>query len=158
MGHYKIGQFQVVGCLLAVMAFTFGAANSSAASPVGPAAASVSEIREVGLLTFNEWKELRVDEARLVLERVMIESQMAETSKQTGATERNARGRVEQARLSLDITKELTFSDYQQIYLSQNRKSEQLRDLAKRMSSDEVAALLIYSQQTPRQRENFSQR
>lgn len=161
MGHYKIGRFQVVGCLLAAIVVTLGGGVSNGAVPAsaGAEAVSVPEVRGEGvLLTFGQWKELRVDEARLVLERVMIESQMAETSKQAGAAGANPRGRIEQARLSLEITKELAYSDYQQIYLSQNKKPEQLRDLAKRMSSDEVAALLFYSQQLPRQRENFPQR
>jgi len=56
--------------------------------------------------------------------------------------------RVDQARMNLEIAQDLTINDYLQIYLSQVKSAEVLRDVARRMNPDEVAELLIAYQKT----------
>lgn len=143
-----------------------------------------------GALTYQAWKELRVEEARLVLERMMMETQIqqmqltqnsadrspgerqavirqqvaparqAALAKQTVLGAKNGRvdqrleikadNKVEQARINLEIAQELTISDYLQIYLSQFRSSDALREVARRMNPEEVAELLMaYQQKAP---------
>lgn len=140
-----------------------------------------------GVLTFQAWKALRVEEARLVLERMMMETQIQQMQQTQNAAERSpgerqavirtqaappvlrqavrgsrtgrvdqrldaktdARGdgKVEQARINLEIAQELAITDYLQIYLSQFRTPDALRDVARRMNPEEVAELLVAYQQ-----------
>lgn len=140
-----------------------------------------------GVLTFQAWKALRVEEARLVLERMMMETQIQQMQQTQNAAERSpgerqavirqaappalrqatvrgsrngrvdqrvdaktdarADGKVEQARINLEIAQELAITDYLQIYLSQFRTPDALRDVARRMNPEEVAELLVAYQQ-----------
>lgn len=132
------------------------------------------------VLTFQAWKSLRTDEARLILERMTLEGQIFAASGAAGAdrapgerqavvravpsagtmTAPNPRSspraavrlrqdnRVEQARMNLEIAQDLTINDYLQIYLSQFKSPEVLRDVARRMNPDEVTELLIAYQKT----------
>jgi hypothetical protein len=50
--------------------------------------------------------------------------------------------------MNLEIAQDLTIDDYLQIYLSQFKSAEVLRDVARRMNPDEVAELLIAYQKT----------
>lgn len=128
------------------------------------------------VLTFQAWKSLRTDEARLILERLTLEGQIFAASSadrtpgerqavvragpQAAATSPMPRSspraavrprqdnRVEQARMNLEIAQDLTINDYLQIYLSQFKTADVLRDVARRMNPDEVAELLIAYQKT----------
>lgn len=146
-----------------------------AALPMGAGAAPALP----AVLTFQAWKSLRTDEARLILERMTLEGQIFAAS---GAAADRAPGerqavvrvapgpaylaapsprsspraavrprqdnRVDQARMNLEIAQDLTINDYLQIYLSQFKSAEVLRDVARRMNPDEVAELLIAYQKT----------
>ncbi len=145
-------------------------AFASPAVPNSPVSAVLSQAP--GVLTFQAWKSLRTDEARLILERLTLESQMfaASTadrmpgerqavvravptsieaappsvrSSPRAALRARPDSRVEQARLNLEIAQDLTINDYLQIYLSQFKNPEVLRDVARRMNPDEVADLLM---------------
>jgi hypothetical protein len=132
------------------------------------------------VLTFQAWKSVRTDEARLILERMTLEGQIFAASGAAAADrapgERQAvvrvapgaanvaapsprsspraavrprqDNRVDQARMNLEIAQDLTINDYLQIYLSQFKSAEVLRDVARRMNPDEVAELLIAYQKT----------
>ena len=146
------------------------------ALPMGAGAASALP----AVLTFQAWKSVRTDEARLILERMTLEGQIFAASGAAGADrapgERQAvvriapgaanvaapsprsspraavrprqDNRVDQARMNLEIAQDLTINDYLQIYLSQFKSAEVLRDVARRMNPDEVAELLIAYQKT----------
>lgn len=169
---------------------SFGAAVIPASAP--PVVSSVvsalpSPTAIPGVLTFQAWKALRVEEARLVLERMMMETQIQQMQQTQNAAERSpgerqavirtqaappvlrqavrgsrtgrvdqrldaktdarADGKVEQARINLEIAQELAITDYLQIYLSQFRTPDALRDVARRMNPEEVAELLVAYQQ-----------
>lgn len=168
---------------------SFGAAVIPASAP--PVVSSVVSALPAptaipGVLTFQAWKALRVEEARLVLERMMMETQIQQMQQTQNAAERSpgerqavirqaappalrqavrgsrtgrvdqrldaktdARGdgKVEQARINLEIAQELAITDYLQIYLSQFRTPDVLRDVARRMNPEEVAELLVAYQQ-----------
>ncbi len=160
----------------------FAVAPAVATLPVGPGAAPALP----AVLTFQAWKSLRTDEARLILERMTLEGQIFAASGSMGADrspgERQAvvraapnavspsagslpsalsprsspraavrprqDNRVDQARMNLEIAQDLTINDYLQIYLSQFKSAEVLRDVARRMNPDEVAELLFAYQKT----------
>lgn len=169
---------------------SFGAAVIPASAP--PVVSSVvsalpSPTAIPGVLTFQAWKALRIEEARLVLERMMMETQIQQMQQTQNAAERSpgerqavirqaappalrqatvrgsrngrvdqrvdaktdarADGKVEQARINLEIAQELAITDYLQIYLSQFRTPDALRDVARRMNPEEVAELLVAYQQ-----------
>lgn len=148
-------------------------ATASAALPM--AASAVPSLPAV--LTFQAWKTLRTDEARLILERLTLEGQIfSAASAERAPGERQAvvksasvasttaapnprsspraavrprqDNRVEQARMNLEIAQDLTINDYLQIYLSQFKTADVLRDVARRMNPEEVAELLIAYQKT----------
>lgn len=172
----------------AVLSSTTPSASTPSSSPTEPAA-----------LTFQAWKTLRMEEARFVLERLMMETQIQEMqqtqnapmvdrapgerqavirSAPSASSEGNISGaalptariarharvdartdnrqirpesrsetKVEQARINLEIANELTITDYLQIYLSQFRSPDVLRDVARRMAAEDVAELLMAYQQ-----------
>lgn len=145
------------------MALVFGlavlASGSCAwAAPGDTTAASVSNV-----LTYQAWKSLRMDEARLVLERMTYENQLekmpqierspigsaaakpAAKPTKAGRADR-ADARIEQARMNLEIAQDLTVNDYLVLYLSQFKSREAMVDVARRMAPEEVADLLISHQ------------
>lgn len=115
-------------------------------------------------LTFQGWKNLRVDEARLVLERMTLEGHLEKMPQierspgekqavirtaspsprpRAGRAESRADARIEQARMSLEIARDLTVNDYLLIYLSQFKSRDILVDVARRMPPEDVAELLL---------------
>lgn len=124
------------------------------------------------ILTFQAWKSLRVDEARLVLERMTYENQlekmpvidrspgekqavvrsgtparpMPTASQKGGRAESRLESRTEQARMNLEIAQDLTVNDYLVIYLSQFKSREAMLDVARRMPPEDVADLLLANQ------------
>lgn len=120
-----------------------------------------------GPLTFQSWKSLRVDEARLVLERLAYENQLdkmpivdrspgekqavirtADTASRVAAPNRTAKSgradsRIEQARMNLEIAQDLTVNDYLVIYLSQFKSRDAILDVARRLAPEDIADLLM---------------
>lgn len=106
-----------------------------------PAAATPALEALPSALTFQAWKNLRVDEARLVLERLTFENQI-----QRSPGVRTMGSRVEQAKMNLEIAQELTVNDYLAIYLSRFKSRDVIVDVARRMSAEEIADLLMSHQ------------
>lgn len=121
-----------------------------------------------GALTFQSWKTLRVDEARLVLERLTLESQLermpvvdrspgekqavirtaADATPRAMAQSRTTKlaradSRTEQARMNLEIAQDLTVNDYLVIYLSQFKSRDAILDVARRLTPEDIADLLM---------------
>ncbi|CAN5609157.1 hypothetical protein BH10BDE1_BH10BDE1_21520 [soil metagenome] len=158
----------ISGAKLAVfVACVLGASGSHAAPNQialrGPLIASATPAPEMnGPLTFQAWKSLRVDEARLVLERLSYENQLekmpvidrspgirtADTGARVAVANRNSKSgradsRAEQARMNLEIAQDLTVNDYLVIYLSQFKSREAILDVARRLAPEDIADLLM---------------
>jgi hypothetical protein len=120
------------------------------------------------IMTFQTWKNLRLEEARLVLERLSYENQSDRTASidrspgekqaviktaldvsprmagnKTAKSAARPDARIEQAQMNLEIAQDLTVNDYIQIYLSRFKSREAMLDVARRMAPEDVADLLI---------------
>ncbi len=153
--------------LLVVVAM-LGTASSGVAAPPsrGPQLPESGAVQPV--MTFQAWKGLRLEEARLVLERLTFENQSdrtalverspgekqavvkasVEVSKNAPVARTTKSGsrsdsRIEQAQMNLEIAQDLTVNDYLQIYLSRFRSREALLDVARRMAPEDVVDLLL---------------
>jgi hypothetical protein len=156
--------------LAMTLASLFDSALIAAPSNRGPLMPEASTVQTV--MTFQAWKGLRLEEARLVLERLtqeraydnqadrsaMIErapgerqavvKSAAEPATRLGTaraakTASRSDSRIEQAQMNLEIAQDLTVNDYLQIYLSRFRSREALLDVARRMAPEEVVDLLL---------------
>lgn len=145
-----------------------GLKPAPAPSPVAAYAQSPSPTPIQAILTFQAWKNLRIEEARLVLERMTYENQLekmpvierspgekeavvrtvapARAPQRGGRAESRIESRTEQARLNLEIAQDLTMNEYLAIYLSQFKTREAMLDIARRMPPEDVAELLMVNQ------------
>ncbi len=146
------------------LAFVFGLAVAVAGASAWSAPGDmVAPSAAPNVLTYQAWKSLRMDEARLVLERMTYENQLEKMPQierspvgsppkaASGKPVKTARAdradaRIEQARMNLEIAQDLTLNDYLVIYLSQFKSRDALVDVARRMAPEEVADLLISHQ------------
>ena len=143
------------------MALVFGLAVIGAgASAMAAPGDAVVVPTPANVLTYQAWKSLRMDEARLVLERMTYENQLEKMPQidrspvpkpvaarpVKGGRPERADARIEQARMNLEIAQDLTVNDYLVIYLSQFKSREAMLDVARRMAPEEVADLLISHQ------------
>jgi hypothetical protein len=141
--------------------------NQVAMRALQPPAPVVAPPDTAGPLTFQAWKSLRVDEARLVLERLTYENQLdkmptierspvekpaatrvadipARASSPTRSVKSaRADSRTEQAQMNLEIAQDLTVNDYLVIYLSQFKSREAILDVARRLAPEDIADLLM---------------
>ncbi len=169
----KIGtRFNIAALAMGVVAaLVVGPSGVVAAPAAKPAPVSVPVSAPAVLtppvesaMTFQAWKNLRVDEARLVLERMTLEGQLEKMPQierspgekqavirtaspsprpRAGRAESRADARIEQARMNLEIARDLTVNDYLLIYLSQFKSRDILVDVARRMPPEDVAELLL---------------
>ncbi len=119
------------------------------------------------VLTFQAWKTTRLEEARNTIERLQLEAALdrlppvdrspgekavvvkpaidAATSTNSRATVRVLRPeqRLNQAKINFEIAKELSIHDYIAVYLSQYSSRASMLEVAKKMSPEEVAELLL---------------
>lgn len=132
--------------------------GSSVVAP-GPAASSpVVTVPGSEVLSFQAWKQLRVNEARSVLEKLQAEFPPTTSTPSVvmkalppggvgrAALTRGPRAeqRLEQAKLNLEFAQDLTIHEYFVVYLSQFTPSRQLYlDVAKKMSTEETAEVLM---------------
>lgn len=145
---------------------TLPGVSPAAPAPSPAASAPVAMVKPPSVpavetaLTFQAWKSLRVDEARFVLERMTLEGHLEKmpqidrspvektpairttTVTRAGRVESRADARIEQARINLEIARDLTVNDYLLVYLSQFKSREVLIDVARRMPPEDVADLL----------------
>lgn len=101
-----------------------------------------------GVMGFQYWKQLQIDEAKQVLERVQASSPTLNGSAPANESNKSPKlirmdQRLKQSQLNLEIAQELTVNDYFLIYLSQFKGKDSLIEAAKRLSPDEVAELLM---------------
>lgn len=107
------------------------------------------------VLTFSQWKQRRVNEARqnlLQIQQVQLRDGggikvevVSNLPGQQGRAKPSQTGKIplEQAGISLEVAESLTMSDYVSIYLSQLPASREVfAEISRRMNSDEVADLL----------------
>lgn len=122
------------------------ASTQPAPPPSAPPATTATA--DGGVVAYPAWKATRVEEARLALERINFDRNVenipatSEPKKKTSTT-RTTDQRFEQAKLNLEIARELTVNDYLAIYLPQVRSRDAIFELAKKMSIAEVAEILM---------------
>ena len=115
----------------------------------------IGPVAKAEILGFRAWKNQRIEDARLNLDRAQSE---ASADRQipsrtlhvrAGASgtriQRASKGesRLQQAQLNLELATELTINDYFVLYLSQSNGTEAIVEAAKKMSADEVAELMM---------------
>ena len=126
-------------------------------------AAASSEV-----LTFQVWKTTRLEEARNTIERLQLEAALdrlppvdrspgekavvVKPAIEVVASPTNSRAtvrvlrpeqRLNQAKINFEIAKELSIHDYIAVYLSQYSSRASMLEVAKKMSPEEVAELLM---------------
>lgn len=168
---FKIFGFQVlaIGLVVGFLSTSAVAAPSMTRGPQMPESAAGAP----SAMTFQGWKSLRVEEAKLVLERLTFENQVdrapvvdrspgekqavvksapevivrasvsARAGKSTSRSDSRSDSRIEQARINLEIARDLAMNDYLQIYLSQVKLRDSLLDVARRMAPEDVVDLLV---------------
>ncbi|MBL7688335.1 MAG: hypothetical protein JNJ49_09890 [Bdellovibrionaceae bacterium] len=118
------------------------------------------------VLTFQAWKTTRLEEARNTIERLQLEAALdrlppvdrspgektvvvksttdaAPASSRSGVRVLRPEQRLNQAKINFEIAKELSIHDYIAVYLSQYSSRASMLEVAKKMSPDEVAELLL---------------
>lgn len=157
-----IGALMFVACATLFMiplgfAAPFG--GSSVVAPGSAGSAAVLTVPGSEILSFQQWKQLRVEEARSVLEK--LQAEFTPVNPTTSVVMRpmppgsvanrsglvrgpRAEQRLEQAKLNLEFARELTIHEYFVVYLSQFSPSRELYlDVAKKMSAEETAEVLM---------------
>lgn len=79
-----------------------------------------------GALSFQEWKAAKVEEAKGAVSRRGVDARSNH-----------------QAHLDLEIASELALSDYFTLYVAQIKDRATLNEIAKKLSSEQVAALML---------------
>lgn len=105
---------------------------------------------EAPLLSFKEWQGGRIKDAQAALTRIQIERADAIARDNRKVTSAD----VQQAKINLDIAKELTANDYFVLYLAPKLESDKtLLDKAiQSMDKNEIAAILAAYQNTLEER------
>ncbi len=133
-------------------------------SPAGSGASSEA-------LTFQAWKATRIEEASNTIERLEMDvaldrlpplerspgekmavikvvsgaaaASVAPPAARTAPRALRPEQRLGQAKINYEIAKELTIQDYIAVYLSQYTSRASMVDIAKKLSAEEVAELLL---------------
>lgn len=102
--------------------------------------ALATEITEVK--TFKEWKSEKVQDA---IQKVVEHKTKFSALQRQGNTSKDMLSRLSQAEFNLEISRDLTVSDYFDIYLkSQENFEKTVALLATKLSPNEVAEMLIH--------------
>ncbi|HRK08737.1 MAG TPA: hypothetical protein PLZ57_13280 [Pseudobdellovibrionaceae bacterium] len=168
---------------MAVCTAVFGGGamvGPSALASTSNSAPVASDIPPLNVLSFRAWKDHRVNDARIQLERAIADlnlergpivdrapGQRAPIVKAdakpvaaiaAGATKtarvadhKRLESRVEQAKSNLEMAQELNVSDYFAVYLSQFRTREAMLEAARQMSPEDVADLMLAYQKAAAQ-------
>lgn len=148
-------------------------ASTSGAAPVA------SDLPPLNVLSFRAWKDHRVNDARIQLERAIadlnlergpivdrapgqrapiVKAEAKPVAISAGATKtarvadhKRLESRVEQAKSNLEMAQELNVSDYFAVYLSQFRTREAMLEAARQMSPEDVADLMLAYQKASAQ-------
>ncbi len=157
---------------------------ASATSTTPSAVNGVSDIPPLNVLSFRAWKEHRVSDARLQLERAIADLNLergpivdrapghrapivkveakpvaaaASSTKTTRVVDqKRLESRVEQAKSNLEMAQELNVSDYFAVYLSQFRTREAMLEAARQMPPEDVADLMLAYQKATAQDSAYS--
>jgi hypothetical protein len=143
------------------------ASTSGSTSSLGSGSGSGSDATDSNVLSFKEWKAMRVEETRHQLERAQLD--MAAERKKGAAPQepqefrksspgaagvkgkdsvlrvqkgQNRENRLQQAKLSLEVANELTINDYFVLYLIPSDREAVILEAVKKMTPDEVAELM----------------
>jgi hypothetical protein len=102
----------------------------------------VMAIEDVTIKTFKEWKSEKVQSA---LQQVVEQKSKFSALQRQGTTSKDVLSRLSQAEFNLEIARDLTVSDYFDIYMkSQDNYEKSVTDLSARLSPNEVAEMLLH--------------
>jgi hypothetical protein len=151
----------------------------SAMASMSSSAPVASDIPPLNVLSFRAWKDHRVNDARIHLERAIadlnlergpivdrapgqrapiVKADAKPVAIAAGATkttrvadQKRLESRVEQAKSNLEMAQELNVSDYFAVYLSQFRTREAMLEAARQMPPEDVADLMLAYQKAAAQ-------
>jgi hypothetical protein len=105
--------------------------------------ASVSFGDVPSVLGFQAWKTSRIDDARGTLEKTPKPALDAPKKAIPGVKAPRVDQKLQQAQLNFDIAQELTVNDYFVLYLTQFKQREAFVEVAKKLSPEEIADLML---------------
>ena len=96
-----------------------------------------TQIARGDVLSFQEWKKVKVTEAQV------LSSSPTEATTKAQASKAGKSSKLEASKLALQIAEELTIDDYFALYLSQFKDKSDFSDAAKKLAPSEMADLLM---------------
>lgn len=128
---------------------TLGWVSVAAAGTATPKAAS-SLPGAGAIFSFEQWKLKQVEEAQITYNVASMDMTLRARSRQAGGEEGagSLQARVDQARLHLEVAKELGLHDYFVLYVAQLQSQEEFQKVVQHLSQEEAASLLkAYAEQ-----------
>lgn len=105
-----------------------------------------SETSKLNLLSFQEWKVQKINEANTILKVAKMDSKLGLSKQKLSEGDDKAlilEARLEQARRKIKWSKELSIKDYFASYLSPRGSKEVFSKIQAKLSKDELAELLL---------------
>ncbi len=109
-------------------------------------ASVISEGVKPSLLSFQEWKVQKINEANTILKVAKMDSKLGLSKQKLSPGDDKAlilEARLEQARRKIKWSKELSMKDYFASYLSPRGSKEVFQQIQSKLSKDELAELLL---------------
>jgi hypothetical protein len=110
-----------------------------------------TQIARADILSFQEWKKLKVDQAQvqasqsnqIKVSESTPAAALTASNLSSGAQSKSKAPKLEASKLALQIAQDLSIEDYFALYLSQFHERSDFIDAAKKLSPAELADLLI---------------
>lgn len=95
--------------------------------------------------SFVEWRTAKISEAQSVVKTLQRESKKWKKNgrRSSSKVKKRLSARLRQAKLNLEVAKELNVDDYNSIYLSQIRDRATMIQIAKKLTPQETADLIL---------------
>ncbi|MCB9073694.1 MAG: hypothetical protein H6623_08730 [Bdellovibrionaceae bacterium] len=147
---YKWIKIAILTVLQVSASASFAQTSTSSTNPTPIAATESQEtIDQQGLaapakpvvLSFMEWKSLRVHEAQQKLEQ-MAKTQEGAPVWHEGKAAADAKGAEQRLNFNVDVALQLNIQDYFSMYLK-NLSKEEFKEATKKLNQEEVAELLL---------------
>ena len=94
---------------------------------------------DLGVMGYQTWKAARIEEAKSAVDHVSHDEKPARGRKVRSGSD----SRLAQAQINYDIAKELSVNDYFVLYLSQFKQRDAFVEAAKKLTSEELADLMM---------------
>ncbi len=100
-----------------------------------------TQIARADVMSFQEWKKLKVGEAQVQSTQVLTETKSLAST--TSIPKAGKAPKIEASKLALEIAQELTIDDYFALYLSQFKDKSDFSEAAKKLTASEMGDLLL---------------